>query len=188
MPTESLLLCAGDSALAIIDVQDKLTAAMPAEAREMVVRNGRLLLEAAARLNVPVLVTEQYRKGLGGTVAGLSELFPTGAPNIEKTCFSCAASPDFTEALDGTGRKQAVLAGMESHVCVLQSALELRAAGRQVFVVEDACCSRSPRNHENALHRLRAAGVVVTSTESVLFEWLRDSRHEQFKTLSARLR
>jgi nicotinamidase-related amidase len=90
--------------------------------------------------------------------------------------------------LEATGRRQVVLAGMEAHVCVLQSALDLRTAGREVFVVEDACCSRSPRNRENAMHRLRAAGVVVTNTESVVFEWLRDARHEQFKALSALLR
>jgi nicotinamidase-related amidase len=77
---------------------------------------------------------------------------------------------------------------MEAHVCVLQSALELRAAGREVFVVEDACCSRRRENHANAIKRMRSAGVVVTNTESVVFEWLRDARHEKFKAISALLR
>jgi nicotinamidase-related amidase len=77
---------------------------------------------------------------------------------------------------------------MEAHVCVLQSALELRSAGRDVFVVGDACCSRRADNHANAMARLQSAGVVVTNTESTVFEWLRDARHEHFKTLSALLR
>ena len=182
MPNQTLLLRAADSTLAIIDVQERLAAAMPAEARETVVRNCRILLAAAARLAVPVLVTEQYPKGLGATAAELAGAIPLGAARIEKTCFSCAG------ALDSSARQQVVLAGMEAHVCVLQSALELRAAGRDVFVVEDACCSRNPQNHRNAMDRLRAAGVVAVNTESVLFEWLRDARHEHFKALSALVR
>jgi hypothetical protein len=144
-----------------------------------VLRNARILIDSAALLSVPVVVTEQYTKGLGPTVAALAA---PGSVRFEKTCFSSAAAPLHPE------RPQVALAGMEAHVCVLQSALELRAAGRDVFVVEDACCSRAAANHANAMRRLAAAGVIVANTESLLFEWMRDARHEHFKAISAMLR
>jgi nicotinamidase-related amidase len=183
-----MLARAADSVLAVVDIQERLAAAMDPDRRAAVVRNTRRLLEGAARLNIPVLLTEQYPKGLGPTEREVLEALPAGAARIEKTSFSCAGAAPFSAAIEAAGRSQAVIAGMEAHVCVLQSALDLRAAGREVFVVEDACCSRSPENHANAIHRLRTAGVAVTNTESVLFEWLRDARHEQFKAISALLR
>jgi len=184
----SMLACAADSVLVIVDLQERLAAAMVPAARADVIRNTRILMEAATRLGIPALVTEQYPKGLGPTVAQLFEKLPEATPRLEKTCFSCAGTESFSTALETTGRKQVILAGMEAHVCVLQSALELRAVRQCVFVVEDACCSRNQRHHANAMHRLRAAGVVVTNTESVVFEWLRDARHEHFKAMSALLR
>lgn len=180
--TPPILARGADSVLVVIDIQERLAGAMPEAAREAVIRNTRLLLEAAGRLGVPTMLTEQYPKGLGPTACELLAALPEGAQKIEKTCFSCAGS------VDPGARPQVILAGMEAHVCVLQSALELRAAGREVFVVEDACCSRNPANHANAMRRMRAAGVVIANTESVLFEWLRDARHAQFKAISALLR
>jgi nicotinamidase-related amidase len=179
--TDPLLARAADSTLVIIDIQERLAAAMRPDALAGVVRSARILMEAASRLGIPLILTEQYPKGLGTTVAGVLEELPAGAQRLEKTCFSAAA-------LETAGRPQVILVGMEAHVCVLQSALELRAAGRQVFVVEDGCCSRDPRNHANAMQRMRAAGVVVANTESVAFEWLKDARHEHFKAISALLR
>jgi nicotinamidase-related amidase len=177
--SEAKLLRAADSALIVIDIQERLAAVMPA--REPVVRAIGILLEAAARLDIPVLVSEQYPKGLGATVAEVARKLPEGALRIEKTCFSaCAALPLI--------RSQVVLAGMEAHVCVLQTALELAAAGREVFVVGDAVCSRSEANYANALARLQSAGVVVTNTESVIFEWLRDAAHEHFRAISKLVR
>jgi nicotinamidase-related amidase len=185
---DSMLARSADSVLVVIDIQERLSAVMLPAARARMIRNTRILLEAAARLGVPALVTEQYPKGLGPTEAEVAGMLPPGTPRLEKTCFSSASSEPFTAALAAGGRSQVVIAGMESHVCVLQSALELRAGREEVFVVEDACCSRSQENHANAMRRLRAAGVVVTNTESVLFEWLRDARHEHFKAISALLR
>lgn len=185
---DSMLACAGGSVLVMIDIQERLAAAMVPAARTGVYRNARILLEAAARLGVPVLATEQYPQGLGRMPDELVEALPAGTPRLEKTCFSCHGAQQFMSALEAAGRPQVILAGMEAHVCVLQSALELRAAGRQVFAVEDACCSRNQQNHANAMHRMRAAGVTVTNTESVLFEWLRDARHEHFKAISALLK
>jgi nicotinamidase-related amidase len=170
---------AADSSLVVIDIQERLAAVMPA--RDAVVRATGVLLEAAARLDIPVFVTEQYPKALGPTVADLAAKLPASATRLEKTSFSaCAALP--------LARPQVVLAGMEAHVCVLQTALELAACGREVFVVADAVCSRADANRENAFDRLRAAGVTLTNTESVLFEWLRDSSHEHFRALSKLIR
>jgi nicotinamidase-related amidase len=183
-----MLARAADSVLVIVDLQERLAAAMVPAARTGVIRNVRILLEAATRLGIPVLVTEQYPKGLGPTVAKVVEMLPGATPRFEKTCFSCASTEPFATMLAASGRTQVILAGMEAHVCVLQSALELRAVRQGVFVAEDACCSRNQEHHANAMHRLRAAGVVVTNTESVVFEWLRDARHEHFKGISALLR
>ncbi|MGA2114402.1 MAG: hydrolase [Bryobacteraceae bacterium] len=183
-----MLARAADSVVVIIDIQERLAAAMLSSARQAAIRNTRILIQAAACLGVPVLVTEQYPKGLGPTVAELTGILPGGTQRFEKTCFSCARAGTFSAALDASGRSQVILVGMEAHVCVLQSALELRAGGREVFAVEDACCSRKQENHINAMYRLRGAGVAVTNTESVLFEWLRDARHEHFKAISALVR
>jgi nicotinamidase-related amidase len=183
-----MLARSADSVLVIVDLQERLAAAMVPVARTGVIRNARILLQAATRLGIPVLVTEQYPKGLGPTAAQIIEMLPEGTPRLEKTGFSCAGTEPFSTALEASGRTQVILAGMEAHVCVLQSALELRSVRQAVFVVEDACCSRNQEHHANAMHRLRAAGVIVTNTESVVFEWLRDARHEHFKAISARLR
>jgi nicotinamidase-related amidase len=176
---EPKLARASDSALVVIDIQERLASVMPA--RESVVQATGVLVEAAARLDIPVWLTEQYPKGLGSTVSAIAAKLPESARRIEKTSFSACASLPLT-------RPQVVLAGMEAHVCVLQTALELAASGRQVFVVADAICSRSQANHANALDRMQRAGVVVTNTESVLFEWLRDASHEHFRTLSKLIR
>jgi len=161
---------------------------MPEAAGGRVINNSAILLQAAALLNIPVLVTEQYPKGLGKTEPAVACHLPAQARHFEKTCFSCCGAAGFMDVVRGLARRHVVLAGMETHVCVLQTALELKDAGNQVFVVEDAVCSRAEANHHNALARLRQAGVIVSNTESVLFEWLRDARHAQFKQVSALIR
>jgi nicotinamidase-related amidase len=173
------LLRAADSVLVVIDIQERLAAAMPS--RDAVVRATGILLQTADLLKVPVLITEQYPKGLGATVAEVAAKLPATAARIEKTCFSAAS----VFPLD---RPQVVLAGMEAHVCVLQTALELSAAGREVFVVADAICSRTEANCSNALGRMERAGVIVSNCESVVFEWLRDAAHEQFRVVSKLIR
>lgn len=173
-----------NSLLVVIDVQHRLASAMPEDKRNQLLKQVSVLLQASQTLSVPTLVTEQYPKGLGPTEAELAEVLAENTPIIEKTCFSCLNSPSFIEKLNATGRKQIILTGMEAHICVLQTAMECQAAGLQVFVVEDGICSRKQDNKDNAIHRLRQAGVVVTNTESVLFEWLRDAQHSEFRTLS----
>jgi len=189
MQTAGNLLCrSGDSVLLLVDIQERLAAAMPSEERARVIRCAGILAAAAERLAVPRLLTEQYPKGLGPTEPGILEKLDEKVPRFEKTSFSCCGTEGIDEAIRETGRAQVVLAGMESHVCVLQTALDLVAAGRQAVVAEDATCSRNPEHHRNAMERMRQAGVAVANTESIVFEWVRDARHEQFKAISALLR
>ncbi|AOV16190.1 hydrolase [Acidihalobacter aeolianus] len=182
-------LCrAGDSRLLLIDIQERLLGAMPAADSERVLRCAGILARAAALLDVPAVLSEQYPRGLGPTHASLAEALADDIRPIEKTRFSCCDVPAYREALQADARRQTVIAGVEAHVCVLQTALELQTEGWEVFVVEDATCSRDPANAANALARLRQAGVVVSNTESVIFEWLGDAAHPQFKAISALIR
>lgn len=180
------LLARATSRLALVDVQERLCGAMNAAAMEQVARNCAILLQTGRLLDVPVTYTEQYPKGLGPTLASLSPWLDETA-RVEKICFSCCQNDDFRAQLD-SARTQIVLAGAEAHVCVLQTAFDLLGMGKQVFVVEDAVISRNPDNKANALQRLRQAGVVVTNTESVVFEWLGTAEGEAFRQISRLVR
>jgi nicotinamidase-related amidase len=158
---------------------------MAPEAMQSVIKNCGILVTAAAMLEVPTLLTEQYPQGLGNTVPELLAQL-TRIKAIEKTAFSCAAEPKFTRQLT-VDRPQMILAGMEAHICVLQTALAL-VANKQVFVVEDAIISRNPANKANAIARLRDAGCIISNTESVVFEWLGKAEGETFKAISKLIR
>jgi isochorismate hydrolase len=181
-----LLADARYSQLLVIDVQTRLAQVM--SDRKSLLRNCEILLQAANILSVPVTITEQYPKGLGPTEPGLKAAFPADAAPIEKTCFSCCDAEDFATNLPSFDKTQIILSGIESHVCVLQTAMDLLTKNYQVFVVADAVDSRSKDNKRIALDRMQQAGVVITNTESVLFEWLRDAKHEHFKAVSALIR
>ena len=184
--TSASLTCdAGSSVLLVIDIQTKLTRVMPIKVLARLQRYTGVLLKAANTLKIPVLVTEQYPKGLGHLEPEISVLLADDAKRYEKTSFSCAGTTEFMEALSQSGRKQAILVGMEAHVCVLQTAMDLKSLGYQIFVVADAVCSRHRESYETALIRMRQAGVIIVNAESVLFEWLRDAKHEQFKTIQS---
>ncbi len=184
MPVSTL--CRADACqLVVIDIQTRLTAAMGEADLNRVFKNTGVLLKAAGILRIPVSVTEQYPKGLGGTETEIAAQFPVHARQFTKTTFSCCGGDGFPEVLDLETHPQIVLAGMEAHVCVLQTALDLVIRGFQVFVVEDAVCSRTSANYRNALKRLRQAGAIIPNTESVLFEWLRDAKHHHFRAVSA---
>ncbi len=175
-----MLIKADRSALLVIDVQDKLAPAM--NNIEGVVENTSILMRAAARLQVPHLVSEQYPQGLGATIEPLAEL--NDAEALAKVTFSGMADVAYESRFNGLGRDQAVLAGIEAHICVLQTAMDLLAADVQVFVVADATTSRSPDNHSMALHRLSGAGAQIVTTEMVLFEWLGQAGTQEFKDIS----
>lgn len=176
-----MLLSRDRAQLLIVDVQERLLPAMH-EGERMVGRCA-LLLEAAARLGVPATVSEQYRKGLGATVAGLHNA-KGDAPVLEKIHFSCARDEAITTRVQGLGRRQVVIAGIEAHVCVLQSALGFKAMGLDVAVVADAVTSRQPDSVALALDRYRANGVEVINAEMAVFEWLDIAGTPEFKSLS----
>ena len=179
----SMMLDVENSLLVVIDVQQRLLSAMPDGVATDLVHQTGVLMQAANGLSVPIIVTEQYPKGLGSTVEPLQAYLLKVEP-IEKTCFACTGADDFMSGLRNSHRRQIVLVGMEAHICVLQTALALLAQGYQVFVVEDAISSRTQQNQTNALQRLYQAGIIMTNTESVLFEWLGDAKHPEFRTLS----
>lgn len=176
-----------DLVLVLIDIQHRLAAAM--DDRERVVGAASRLARAAVLLGAPIIVTRQYPKGLGPTVEELEvlllDLAESGArvTCVDKVAFCCAREDSFNEALSATGRKQVVIAGMETHICVAQTALALAGSGCQVQVAADACCSRQTADHEVALDRLRQAGVIVTTSESVMYEAVGVAGTAEFKQL-----
>jgi nicotinamidase-related amidase len=172
--------------LVVVDVQEKLCRAMDPKVLEQLTGNISILLDTAAELGLPAMATEQYVKGLGETLPVLKEKLTV--PSLEKMTFSCCGGEGFMEALAQTGRRQVILTGMETHVCVLQTALELLSNGYVVHLVCDAVMSRRKDNWRTALQTLTAAGVVLTSTEAVLFQLLRVAGTEEFKKLSKLVR
>lgn len=186
MTQANLMARAGLSQLIIVDVQTRLTAVMPEDAIKAVIKNCGILAQAAEMLEVPIAITEQYPTGLGNTVPELLALLPNAKP-VDKITFSCMAEPKLSRQLT-RDHSQIILAGMEAHVCVLQTAMDLIAAGKQVFVVEDAIISRNPVNKSNALARMRDAGCIVSNTESIVFEWLGRAEGDAFKAIRKLIR
>lgn len=173
-------ITASSSVLVVIDVQEKLLAKMPLGAE--LVRTTCFLLDVAKLLNVTVLATEQYPKGLGPTAPEIAKRLST--PPAAKTTFSCFGSTEFRDQLRETGCKVVILTGMETHVCVLQTALDLLAEGLTVYVCVDALTSRNPGDYNTALQQMTNAEAIPTTAETVAFEWLRDAAHPQFKAIS----
>lgn len=174
-------LRADTSVVVVIDIQDKLLPKIPDASK--LVRNAGFLLDVAAQLGVPARATEQYPKGLGPTTAEIARRLPSGLPS--KTSFSCCGSGTFLEELEMLRRPDVVLVGMETHVCVAQTALDLLKAGLHVFLAVDALAARGAIDHDTALRRLEQAGAVPTTVEAVAFEWLNDATHQHFKAVSA---
>jgi len=168
------------SSLLVVDVQEKLLAKMP-DAPGLV-REVSFLVDVAKQLQVPVFATEQYPKGLGPTTVEIARRLPPEIP--AKVSFSCCGAPGILGELCSSGRTDVVLVGMETHVCIMQSALDLLADGLNVFVPIDAVQARFRIDHDAALRRLAAAGAVVTTVETTVFEWLGGANHPQFKTIS----
>jgi nicotinamidase-related amidase len=177
------LLRSADSVLAIIDIQEKFRPTIAGI--DDLIKRTEILARAAIRLGVPVLATEQYPKALGATVPEIKRWLPDSQAYLPKMCFSSAACDPFREALAATGRKQVVLAGIETHVCVLQTALELAASGYSIYVVEDAVSSRHSADRQAALERMSRHGVERITAEMAVFEWLRQAGTPEFKELQA---
>lgn len=173
----------------VVDVQDKLAAAMPAAQMAELMRATSVLLEACKLLGARAVYTEQYPAGLGPTVADLhAPLAAVQAARVEKVDFSAADEPAFSRALADTGAKTAIVVGMESHVCVFQTVRELRARGVEVHVPIDGVASRKDDHRAAGLALCREAGATLTTMETVVFDWLRRAGSAEFKALSKRIR
>ncbi|MGH6891707.1 MAG: hydrolase [Dongiaceae bacterium] len=170
--------------LLMVDIQERLLPAI--SDASSIVKNGGRLLEAARTLAVPVVVSEQYPAGLGRTVPELATLAPANAVH-DKLEFSCFANPGLHATLSGD-RRQTVIFGIEAHVCVLQTALEMAEAERDVTIVVDAIGSRVAESKEIAVRRMQDAGVRLATTEMILFEWLRRAGTPEFKSISRLIR
>jgi nicotinamidase-related amidase len=177
--TPSSRLTARSGGLLLVDFQVRLLNTIRQSPRT--VANASRLARAASALNIPTWATEQYPQGLGPTCDEIVGLVPD---RIEKTSFSCLGVPALVEQVQGRGLRHITLAGVEAHVCVAQTALDLLALGLVVQVPADAVASRAESDAKFALRRLERAGAVITTTEAVLFEWIEDARHPSFKVIS----
>jgi len=174
-------------ALVVIDIQEKLLP--PIFQKEQLVRNAQLLIRAAGILKIPALVSTQYAKGLGATVPEVTSLLP-GTDAIDKTLFSCFGSDVFCSVIKRLPgqRTTLLLCGMESHICVAQTALAALREGYLVHVASDAVSSRTEWNWKIGLDRMRAAGAIVSSTEMMIYELMRASSSAAFKELLPHLK
>ena len=186
MPAPRLRLDRARAAVLVVDIQARLTPAMPPDTLARVLKYTRALVLAARELGLPVIATEQYPKGLGPIVPEVREILPS--PPLEKVHFSCGADPTFAAALEKTGRRQVIVCGMETHVCVFQTARHLARRGYVVYVVADAVASRREEHRTLGLSLCERAGAVAIPAESVVFDWLRFAGTNEFKKISRLLR
>ena len=168
-----------EAVLMVIDIQERIMP--PMKYGKQVIKKTNILITIAEDLGIPVIFTEQYPEGLGKTVSEVN--IGPGAVTFEKTTFS-ACTEEVISELNRLGRKKIIITGMETHVCVFQTARDLLALGYQVFVVEDAVCSRTKENYRNALSQMSLMGVVVTNTETVFFDLMKKAATPQFRKLS----
>lgn len=174
-----MLISSQRSLLIIIDMQEKLVPHLidPQD----IIDNNRRLLKLASALNIPAIATEQYSHGLGHTLPELLALLPQPYTPVEKSHFSAVREGGLHRHLTRENRQQIIVCGSESHICVLQTALDLIAMNKEVFVVADACGSRSTDNKQLAMQRLQSEGVQLVNTEMVMFEWLQRADTETFR-------
>jgi nicotinamidase-related amidase len=210
MPENRLRSAADDAALVVIDMQEKLTPAM----HEMhnLIHHVEVLVRGCALLDVPVLFTQQYTKGLGETIAPIRNAYVESASgtnenvkyaiddqlmpplggvsfsHIEKNSFSAMDEPAFVSALESAARREVILCGVESHVCVMQSAQDLHALGYTVRVAADATASRRTFDYEFACSRMAREGITVTTSEALLFDLMKNSKHPAFRQISSLVR
>ncbi|MCJ7782695.1 MAG: isochorismatase family protein [Desulfobacterales bacterium] len=176
-----------EAVVVVVDVQDVLMKKMNQGVAENVIRNIRTLLTFAQKMAIPVLITEQYPKGLGQTVSEVKMELESILP-IEKVSFSCCGVETFNEKLNQTGRKQVILTGIETHVCVLQTADDLMQTGHEVHAVADAICSRRKLDWEIGLRWMEKKGAMISTTEIIAFQLLKEAGTEEFRGLSKLLK
>lgn len=176
------LISRDNTAFVAIDFQEKLMPAM--SGTELLEELAVRLVKGMSVLNIPTVVTQQYTKGLGATVPSIAEALGTFS-HIEKNTFSCMANEDFVSRIKELGKENIVVCGIEAHICVQQTVLELMDAGYNVYLVVDCISSRSEEDKLWSITRMGEAGAVITTYEAVLYELLRDSKAEGFKEISA---
>ena len=175
------LLIPDNTVLVAIDFQERLFPVM--HDKERLLRQVVKLIQGAVVLDIPVILTEQYPKGLGPTLPEISALLPDVKP-IEKSCFSCCDAESFNNSLKATNRKQVLICGIEAHICVYQTAVALNRAGYEVQVVADCVSSRDPENKTVSLFKMGTAGITPTTMETALFELLKVASGDKFKQIS----
>ena len=170
-----------DSLLFIVDIQDKLLNSV--YNKQELEKKSAILVKTASLLNIPIIVTEQYPKGLGETITSLKNVMPENVKYFEKTSFSALENSDFKEYITALNKKQIILCGIETHICVSQTAQELIKNGYEVFLVSDASGSRAEKEHAAGILRMQYAGANIITTEIGIFELLRTSKHPKFKEI-----
>lgn len=185
---EHFVLPRDRTALIVVDIQERLFAAMEPDRKEAVLGNTKLLLELAKTLDLPVLVTEQYPKGLGRTIPPVAEALPEGVEPLEKLIFSSWRAEGLAEEFRDSGAECAVVAGMESHVCVLGTVIDMLAEDVVVHVPRDAVISRTRENCDTGLELMDRAGAFISSTETIIFQMLERAGTDEFKTMSKLLK
>lgn len=171
-----------DSLLLIIDVQERLVSMLD---KNIVVNRTATLAKAANILEIPTIATQQYSKGLGLTVESVKENFAPNAQIFEKSAFSAVGESGFLDVLKSFGKKQIVICGIETHVCVHQTVADLITEGFEVYVVKDACASRKKYEFKQGIERMQANGAKISCLEIVLFEWLKSAKDTHFKEIQA---
>ena len=172
-----------DSLVLIIDVQEKLLNAV--FNKEQVEKKSAIVAEAAKILGIPVVVTEQYPKGLGNTIPAVKNALAEDTEVFEKTAFSALNNEEILEAIKKHNKKQILIFGIETHICVSQTTAALRELGYEVSVIKDACGSRAEEEYLAGLERMKDNGAYIITTEIALFEWLKGAKHPNFKAVQA---
>lgn len=172
------MLEAKDSLVLMIDVQERLVGALE---KNVIVEKAQKIVDGAKALEIPVLVTEQYPKGLGHTVVTL----PNGVEVVEKTYFNALLEEGMLDKIKAYGKKQVIIFGIETHICVYQTACALMEAGFEVYVVKDACASRNKYEFKQGIEAMRDNGAKISCMEMILFEWLKGAKNPKFKEVQA---
>lgn len=171
-------LSAEDSLVLIIDIQEKLVAALN---KDVVVSNALKIATSANILGIPIIVTEQYPKGLGCTVQSLKDVLPQEAQIVEKTYFNALLEDGMLDKIKSYGKKQIVIFGIETHICVYQTASALIEQGYEVYVIKDACASRNKYEFKQGIDAMVANGAKISCVEIALFDWLKGAKNPKFK-------
>ena len=170
-----------DSLILIIDIQEKLLNSV--YNKEILKNKSLIIAKTASLLNIPVIITEQYPKGLGSTIGELKEALSNNANYYEKTSFSALDNPEIMNTITKMNKKQIVIFGIETHICVSQTAIALAERGYDVTLIKDASGSRAETEHNAGIDRMKEFGIHIITTEIALFEWLKSSKHEKFKEI-----